>query len=681
MVTRHDPAKLAGPVSGGPEPRVPAAIEARALGRRFGAVTALDGVDLDVAAGTMFGLVGPNGAGKTTLLQVLAGLLDPTSGRASVLGHDVARDAPAIHRRIGYVSQEFTLYGALSVDENLDFFADLYGIPAAVRDERKQALLAWSRLVAFRSRRAGRLSGGMQRKLHLCSTLIHEPELLLLDEPTNGVDPVSRRELWEILHDVAGRGLTVVVATPYMDEAEQCERVALIHHGRILRTDTPDGLRAGVRGSVWELRVRDAPERPSGDRPGGGWLARARDLLAAEGLPVRSHLMGDRLHVLGAPSLDIPGLLRGRLTPAPGVTLELRQVAPTMEDVFVFSLSDDADGRRENAVPRPRPSPGEARARRDRGDVVRLTELTRRFGDFVAVDRVSLAVGPGEIFGFLGPNGSGKTTTIRMLCGLLAPSAGHGEVLGHDVRRQARQIRSRIGYMSQRFSLYDDLTVAENLAFFGRGYGLRGACLAARTAAVVAMAGLEDQERRLARDLSGGVKQRLALGCAILHEPEIVFLDEPTAGVDPIARRGFWDVIGALAEAGTTVFVTTHYLDEAEYCHRVGLISQGRLVAEGSPRALREGMRAGVMLEVDAAEPLTALRLLRADPGLGWASLFGRRLHVLVADVTEGERAIRASLEPRGIVVGRVEAVPFSLEDLFVLFIEMEERGRRERGG
>ncbi|OGL09506.1 MAG: multidrug ABC transporter ATP-binding protein [Candidatus Rokubacteria bacterium RIFCSPLOWO2_02_FULL_73_56] len=315
------------------------------------------------------------------------------------------------------------------------------------------------------------------------------------------------------------------------------------------------------------------------------------------------------------------------------------------------------------------------------GPAVRLEGLTRRFGDFVAVDGLSLDVGRGEVFGFLGPNGSGKTTTIRMLCGLLRPSAGRGEVLGEDVRRQARRIRSRIGYMSQRFSLYDDLTVAENLAFFGRGYGLGARRLAERTAAVMQMAGLAGQERRLARELSGGVKQRLALGCALLHEPEILFLDEPTAGVDPIARREFWDLIGALAEAGTTVFVTTHHLDEAEYCHRVGLISEGRLVAEGSPRALKDGMRAGAMLEVDCAEPLRALRVLRAAPGLAWASLFGRRVHVVADAVAAGERTVRAALAPHDLAVTRVAAVPFSLEDLFVIFLEMEAQGRRERGG
>ncbi|MBI4591359.1 MAG: ABC transporter ATP-binding protein [Candidatus Rokubacteria bacterium] len=578
---------------------MPAVIEAKGLARRFKEITAVAGVDLDVARGEICGLVGPNGAGKTTLLHLLAGLLDPTAGRATVLGHDTVRDAAALRPRLGYVSQEFTLYGTLSVEENLDFFADLHGVPAAVRARRKEELLAWSRLAPFRDRRAGRLSGGMQKKLHLCSTLVHEPDVLLLDEPTTGVDPASRRELWEILYDLAGRGLTLVVATPYMDEAERCHRVALIERGRILRCDTPDALKAG----------------------------------------------------LGARS---------------------------MEEAFIRVVAGGEAGRaarRSRSV-----AAGGARAAED-ALAVRLDGLTKAFGDFVAVDHVSLSVARGEVFGFLGPNGSGKTTTIKMLCGLLAPSAGRAEVLGEDIGRRGPRLKSRIGYMSQRFSLYNDLTVGENLAFFGRGYGVPPRRLAERTGSVLEMAGLGGEERRLARELSGGVKQRLALGCAVLHEPQILFLDEPTAGVDPLARGEFWDLIGSLAEAGTTVFVTTHYLDEAEHCHRLGLIYRGRLLAVGSPQALKDGMRAGVMLELECREPFRALRLLRSEPLLARASFFGSRLHVLVEDAAEAELLIRKALTRAGLPVRRLEPIAFSLEDLFVIFIDMAEQGWRERRG
>jgi len=642
---------------------VPSAIEARRLTKRFKTTTAVDAVDVDVARGEMFGLVGPNGAGKTTLIQMLAALLDPTGGRATVLGYDVVRKAADLRQRIGYVSQEFTLYGSLTIDENLDFFADLYGVAAAVRERRKEELLGWSRLAPFRSRRAGRLSGGMQKKLHLCSTLIHEPGVLFLDEPTAGVDPMSRRELWEILHDLVGQGLTLVVATPYMDEAEQCHRVALMHLGRILRCETPEALRAGVTESVWELRS-PAPSR-------------AQALLQKTDLPIRSHLMGERLHILAPHATDLAAAVHSGLSATERADFALRRVSPSMEDVFVSTLGAEpaVSARRRTEVV----TLGQ-HGKPDGEVAVRLDGLTRRFGDFVAVDNISLSVGRGEVFGFLGPNGSGKTTTIRMLCGLLAPSAGRGEVLGQDIARQSRSIKSRIGYMSQRFSLYNDLTVGENLAFFGQGYGVPAGRLAERTAWVLDMAGLEGEEGRLAGILSGGVKQRLALGCAILHEPEIIFLDEPTAGVDPLARREFWDLIGALASKGTTVFVTTHYLDEAEYCHRLGLIYRGRLVAVGSPQALKDGMRAGVMLEVECPQPLRALRLLRTTPSVGWTSLLGSRLHVVVEEAAAGERRVREILQRGGLTIEHLDEIPFSLEDLFVIFVDMEERGRRERG-
>src|SRR5262245_28408997 len=469
------------------------AIEARGLARRFGRTVVLEGVDLTVGRGEIFGVVGPNGAGKTSLLQVLAGLAEPSAGTATVLGHDVTEGGATLRQRIGYLSQEFTLYGTLSVEENLDFFATLYGVPDTARTPRKHELLAWSRLARFRERRAGRLSGGMQEKLHLCSTLIHQPDVLLLDEPTTGVDPVSRRELWEIFHDLAGRGLTLVVATPYMDEAEQCDRVALIHRGRVRRCDTPDALRASLPDTVWELRA---------EAPGP-----VRDRLLAAGVSVRPHLVGDRLRVLAPTSLDVAALLHSAPTASAPSGVEIQRVLPTMEDVFVSTVSQvEAGGQapgRDAAL-------GPARTRRD-GVAVRLEGLTKRFGDFTAVKDLSLAIERGEVFGFLGPNGSGKTTTIRILCGLLRPSAGRGEVLGHDLGREAGRLKASVGYMSQRFSLYNDLTVGENLAFFGRGYGVTGRRLAERTAWVLEMAGLGGEERRRASEMPGRVNQHRAV--------------------------------------------------------------------------------------------------------------------------------------------------------------------------
>jgi ABC-2 type transport system ATP-binding protein len=388
--------------------------------------------------------------------------------------------------------------------------------------------------------------------------------------------------------------------------------------------------------------------------------------------------VGNRLQILAPDTPSMAAELRDGLSSGTSPTTSLRRVSPTMEDVYV-SVVTRADAR-ARASPRAVTRPLLAGRAPKGGVAVHLEDLSRRFGDFVAVDRVSLSVARGEVFGFLGPNGSGKTTTIRMLCGLLPPSGGHAEVLGEDIRRQGRRIKAHIGYMSQRFSLYHDLTVEENLAFFGGGYGLSRRDLAERTPWVLEMAGLEGDERKLARELSGGAKQRLALGCAVLHGPDLLFLDEPTAGVDPLARREFWQLIGTLAATGTTVFVTTHYLDEAENCHRLGLMYQGRLVAEGSPEALKDGMRAGVMLEITCGEPLKALQLVRADPALVSASLFGRRLHVLVEEPAVAGPMIREVLERAGLAVDGIEPIALSLEDLFVLFIQMEERGRRERG-
>jgi ABC-2 type transport system ATP-binding protein len=500
----------------------------------------------------------------------------------------------------------------------------------------------------------------MQKKLHLCCTLIHEPKILFLDEPTSGVDPLSRRELWEILNDLVADGLTLVMTTPYMDEAEQCHRIAFMNRGRMLACDSPDALKKKITKAVWELRSESLPQ--------------TRKLIDAAGLPIRSHLHGDSVRILAPVALDIAAELH-RITGT--AQTGLRQVSPNMEDVFV-SIVGGADS--EAALTSSRTaevSLRQANIARD-GVAIRVERLSKVFGNFVAVDNVSLSVAHGEVFGFLGPNGSGKTTTIRMLCGLLPPSSGYGEVLGLDVGRHGAKIKSRIGYMSQRFSLYNDLTVLENLAFFGGGYGVPSRFSNERSQRILEMCGLEGQERRLARELSGGVKQRLALGCAILHQPEVIFLDEPTAGVDPISRRQFWDLIGELAAQGVAIFVTTHYLDEAENCHRVGLMYQGRLVALGSPQGLKDGMKAGVMVEVQCGDRLKALHLLRSVPSLGRASLFGGRLHLLVEDATQAEAEIRNKLESEGISVDRFEPISFSLEDLFVIFIGMEEQRRRE---
>jgi ABC-2 type transport system ATP-binding protein len=465
------------------------AIALRGLTRRFGALTAVDTLTLDVPPGTLFGLVGPDGAGKTTTLRMLAGILRPSAGDALVGGVSVARDPEGVKPHIAYMSQRFGLYADLTVRENLEFYADLYAVPAAERPARLERLFRFSRLGPFQDRPAGKLSGGMRQKLALSCALIHHPQILLLDEPTFGVDPISRRELWAIVRDMVAEGMTVLVATSTREEADRCDRIALLESGRL----------------------------------------------------------------------------------APG---ERMPAAPPLA--------------------RPRPD-------RAAPPAVEVRALTRAFGDFTAVDRVSFEVGAGEVFGFLGPNGAGKTTTIRMLTGLLAPSAGTGTVAGHDIRTDAEWIKRRIGYMSQLFSLYNDLTVEENIRFFAGLYEVTGARYAARRDWVIAMTGLAGRLDRNTGELPLGWKQRLALGCAVLHQPPLLFLDEPTSGVDPVSRHRFWELIYDLADRGTTVCVSTHYMEEAEYCHRLALMNRGRLVALDAPAAIKAGAGAASLEEAFVA--------------------------------------------------------------------------------
>ncbi|HEX7972549.1 MAG TPA: ATP-binding cassette domain-containing protein [Thiobacillus sp.] len=633
------------------------AIEADGLTRRFGDTTAVAGLSLAVRRGEVFGLLGSDGAGKTTTLQMFAAILDPSAGRATVLGADTVRQAAAVTSRIAYMSQSFSLYGRLTVEENLDFFAALHRVPEAEKRERKAQLLDFARLAAHRERAARYLSGGMQKKLALCCALIHQPELLLLAEPTTGVDPVSRREFWNILYRALAGGTTIVVSTPYMDEAERCARVALLHDGRLIACDAPGRLRAEMPGSMLEIEAR--PQRQA-------------LVILRQALPeARPYVYGERIHLHWTGDAG-EAAVRSLLQEGGAAVDQVRAVAPSLEDVFVTRLAENVE-----ASPAPPPA---GPAARPAGPAVEAVDLSVRFGAFTAVDRVSFAVRRGEIFGFLGPNGSGKTTVIRMLCGLLAPSSGRAVVAGHDTGKEPQAVKSRIGYMSQRFSLYPDMTVAENIAFFAGAYGLARAALPDARERALRLAGLHGQEARLTRALSGGVKQRLALACAILHGPEVLFLDEPTAGVDPVSRRRFWELIYRLSDQGVTVFVTTHYMDEAEHCHTLGLLYYGRLIALDSPEALRAGMRAGEVLELECDRPIQALALFQGEAGVQ-PSFFGDRLHLLVDDAEAARPRILQRLQGEGHEVRRVEQVPLSIEDVFITFIQMEQARREAQAG
>ncbi len=648
-------------------------IRARGLAKTYGKkakkVEAVRGVDLEVRRGQIFGLVGPDGAGKTTTIQMLCGILTPSGGEVQVAGVDVVHDSEGLGGKVGYMSEGFTLYGSLSVEENIDFFAELYRVPPDVAAERKERLLRFARLEEARGRRAEHLSGGMKKKLALACNLIHQPEVLFLDEPTTGVDPVSRQEFWKLLYEFLAEGITIFVSTPYMDEAERCHMVGLLRRGKLIAYDTPGALKRSLQGVAVDLVAR--PQMQA--------VARLREMPGVSQVQV----FGERLHLLLRDGSARIKALRKELTASGVEVLEMETTSPSLEDVFIAALEAQ---REAPASARP---PGEMEvilAGPERtGEVgeddiaVRAEGLTKRFGSVTAVDNVSFHVRRGEIFGFLGPNGSGKTTTIRMLCGLLEPTAGRATVAGFDIKRQRSAMKPRIGYMSQRFSLYNDLTVEENIRFYGDVYDLPPSRLEERKRWVLEMAGLAGKEHLLARDLSGGWKQRLALGCAVLHDPEILFLDEPTSGVDPVSRREFWDLIFTLSLQGVTVFITTHYMDEAEHCHTLGLLHQGRLIARGSPARLRSEMKLGSLLEVPVRDPLAALVPLEEVAGIIQTSIFGDKLHVLVWDAKSGKRAVEEALRPHDLLSGPVQSVSISLEDLFMLFIEMEAEGQKAR--
>jgi len=637
---------------------------AKTYGRGRKKVDAVRGLDLGIERGDIFGLVGPDGAGKTTTIQMLCGILTPSSGEATVAGVDVLRQPDDLGGKIGYMSEGFSLYGSLSVEENLDFFARLYDVPAEIAAERKEKLLGFARLSEARARRAEHLSGGMKKKLALACTLIYEPQVLFLDEPTTGVDPVSRQEFWKILYGFLAKGVTIFVTTPYMDEAERCSRVALMRDGQIVASETPSELKRLIQGVAIEMVADPQPEAVA-------WLRQAPGIAQVQ-------IFGERLHLLLRDDGNLARMLPQTLE-AIGVTVsDVRTAEPSLEDVFIAAVEEQ---RTSEAPPRPLNIPESSSASSGPGGAlaIRVENLTRRFDSFTAVDRLTFEVPRGEIFGFLGPNGSGKTTTIRMLCGLLPPTEGEASVAGLDIVRQRKAIKPHIGYMSQKFSLYNDLTVGENIRFYADVYDLPEDRLADRRRWVLQMAGLTGKEHLLARDLSGGWKQRLALGCAILHQPEILFLDEPTSGVDPHSRREFWDLISELSSQGVTIFITTHYMDEAEHCHSLGLVYRGRLIASGSPADLRKNMRLGHLIEVPVRDPLAALARIENLPETLQTSVFGDKLRVLVWEAVAGQQAIDRALAEEGIFAGSSRSVPISLEDLFTLFIEMEEAGLNAR--
>ena len=461
------------------------AIEVNNISKSYGKVKALDGVSFSVGKGEVFGLIGPDGAGKTSMYRILCTLLLPDSGTATVDGFDTVTQMNDIRRRVGYMPGRFSLYQDLTVQENLEFFATLFG--TTVEEGYDSIKAIYSQIERFRNRKAGALSGGMKQKLALSCALVHQPSVLFLDEPTTGVDPVSRKELWELLLMLKERDITIVASTPYLDEVRRCERVAFLDHGRIRGIDTPETI-----------------------------LDRFADIFNPPGID----------HAKGGEVKDEP--------------------------------------------------------------VIEVSHLVKAFGSFHAVDDISFSVKRGEIFGFLGANGAGKTTAMHMLTGLNQPTSGTGRVAGYDIRTEYEQIKRHIGYMSQKFSLYEDLTVAENIRLFAGIYGMKDAEISRKTDELLERMQFTEHKNTLVASLPLGWKQKLAFSVSIFHEPSVVFLDEPTGGVDPATRRQFWELIYEAAGRGITVFVTTHYMDEAEYCDRISIMVDGKISAIGTPDELKQ---------------------------------------------------------------------------------------------
>jgi ABC-2 type transport system ATP-binding protein len=626
------------------------AIRIAGLVKRYDGIEAVRGIDLEVAPGEIFGLIGPDGAGKTTTFQILAGVMEPTGSEVEVFGQP-AREA---RTETGYLTQAFSLYPDLTVWENIRYIGDLRRVPPQQIEERGRRYLRMFDMARFAGRLAGRLSGGMKQKLALACALVPEPRVLLLDEPTTGVDPVSRRQFWDTLAHLSAGGLTIMVATPYLDEAERCHRVALMYEGRLQQVGTPAELRTRLGAIRLELHTEKLSEA---ERVVAGLAGRERRVIDAQ-------RFGDRLDVLVSDAARGEQVLRRELGAAGIPVAGIRADTPTLENVFVAQLRSLGQAIHE------RPFPAR-HSRQHPGDEIAIgaTDLVKQFGDFAAVKHINLQIRYGEIYGLLGANGAGKTTTIKMLCGLLDPSQGEVRLAGR-LPAQNGAVRQQIGYMSQKFSLYDDLSILDNLEFFAGVYGVPRGEREEKRRWVLSFSGLEGKEDQITGSLPGGWKQRVAFGAAIMHEPPILFLDEPTSGVDPLARRAFWRMINRLADAGAAILVTTHHLEESEQCNRLGLMVAGELVAEGTPTSIKRSQK-GHLLEFRVDQPQRAADLLKEGAEPWRVSLFGERLHVITEEPAEaGLRSIRQKLESNGIRVLDAREGQFSMEDVFIGVVE-----------
>jgi len=548
------------------------------LYKKYENIQAVNNVSISIKKGEIFGLIGPDGAGKTSIFNMLSGITNPDKGEISILGHS-AQDS---RLKIGYLTQQFSFYQDLTVKENLEFVANVRRVPKNIFLERKEKYLKLMNLDNFTDRLASRLSGGMRQKLALCCILIFQPEILILDEPTTGVDPVSRRDFWDVLSALSTEAITIIIATPYLDEAERCHRIALVHDGSFQQVGTPEDIKQG--------------------KP--------------------------------------------------------------LEEIFVDLLKQKSAKTEYINFPNSNNFLHETK-----GIAIGAYNLCKNFDGFAAVKNVNIEVKYGEIFGLLGANGAGKTTTVKMLCGLLSSTSGDIFLGGETGNLRSSHLRQKIGYMSQKFTLYNDLTILENLKFYCGVYSVPQKEQSIKIEWVLNASGLEGQENLLTGLLPGGWKQRVSFGACIMHEPEILFLDEPTSGVDPLARRMFWKTINELAKKGTAIIVITHYLEEAENCDKMAFLSDGKIAAQGTPAEIK-AMQSGSLIEIIADKPQQAYLLLKNSLESWQISLFGTKIHLNSQNFNADISIIDNLFKSNNIKSLKTLEIPFSLEDAFISIIE-----------
>ncbi|HEY9618445.1 MAG TPA: ATP-binding cassette domain-containing protein [Microcoleaceae cyanobacterium] len=634
-------------------------IQVENLQKQYGNLLAVKGIHFQVYPGEVFGLIGPDGAGKTTTFHILGGIMEASGGQVDVLGKKPR------HARldIGYLTQQFSLYLDLSIDENLRYVAGLRRVSEADFQLRRDKYLQLMNLDQIGDRLAGQLSGGMKQKLALCCALIPQPQILLLDEPTTGVDPVSRREFWDVLATLASEGMTIVVATPYLDEAERCHRIALMYEGQIHEVGTLAQLRSHLGLQRLEVRTQDIPATESALLP----LVQSHHSDIAD-----VQTFGDRLDVLVTNPQTAESEVRTAIAQHSISLTSLQVTAVTLENVFVTRLRQQ--GSDPPFIPLPRIKPRSLNSVPTSTVAIGAENLHKVFGNFRAVKGVNLAIHYGEIYGLLGANGAGKTTTIKMLCGLLPASSGQISLAGQSRDLRDQKLRQRIGYMSQKFTLYDDLTVVENLEFYCGVYDVPFRDRRQKIDWVLETCGLVGQEQMLTGRLPGGWKQRVAFGASVMHEPEILFLDEPTSGVDPLARRQFWRLINDLARQGTAVLVTTHYLEEAEQCNRMGFMVAGAVVIQGSPSEIKAA-QPGQLIELRVDRNQYASDVLKTHLERWRVAIFGDRLHLVLDQPEIDIPQVEAILLTAGIHLQSLRPVPFSLEDAFISVVQRTESG------